>query len=92
MSDYITSLIRTWVPIAVGFALTWLATKLKIVIYPESTATVTAVSVSIVSGAYYSLVRWLETKSPQFGWLLGKAKAPSYVPEDPPAAGGFPLV
>jgi len=38
LSNFAVSLIRTWVPVGVGFLLTWLATSLKIVVDPSSQA------------------------------------------------------
>jgi hypothetical protein len=34
--------------------------------------------VSLLSGAWYALARWLEMKFPAFGWLLGYKSAPMY--------------
>lgn len=72
------SLIRTFVPILVGFVITVLA-KLKIDFHGDVTALVTAVSGYV----YYFVVRVLEHLSgnPKFGWLLGKAAQPVYKKE-----------
>jgi hypothetical protein len=39
---------------------------------------VEAGSIFVVSGAYYEIVRVIETKYPKAGWLLGVPKAPTY--------------
>lgn len=72
MSDFIASLIRTWVPIAIGFLVSWglLPTDL-------SDEAVLALS-ALIMGAYYLLARALERKWPVFGWLLGLPKTPTY--------------
>ena len=41
----------------------------------------------VVIGVYYLVVRFLETKVPAFGWLLGLAKLPTY----PAATGEVPV-
>jgi hypothetical protein len=74
MSDYIVSLIRTYVPMAVGFVAAWLLT---LGIEIDSAALELAL-VSILSGAYYALIRWAESRWPWFGKLLGKQTAPTY--------------
>lgn len=76
----LTSLIRTLVPIIVGFLLSLpIATKLG-VSSDEATQFITAV----VTAAYYVIVRALEHYgNPNFGWLLGAAKAPTYPPAAP---------
>lgn len=39
----------------------------------------------VMAAAYYALVRFLEQHKAQFGWLLGYAKQPLYVPGPAPA-------
>ncbi len=87
LTDYVTSLIRTWVPIGIGLAITWLSTKVGFVIDEQTKEQGIAFFIATAIGLYYSLIRWLETKVPQFGWLLGVAKMPGYAPinEAPPA-------
>lgn len=72
------SLIRTYVPIAVGLLLTWLAESTHLVISPKSEALLAGVAVAVLSAAYYSLVRLLEHYVPQLGVLLGVPKKPVY--------------
>ncbi len=71
-SNYITSVIRTIVPVIVGSVAGFLL-KHGIDIHGDELATV--LIAACISG-YYSLVRFIETKKPSFGWLLGVAKSP----------------
>lgn len=74
MSDNVTSIIRTVVPVIVGTAISWLARK---GIDVDGAAVAQAITVIII-GAYYAAVRWAENRWPRAGWLLGSAKAPTY--------------
>jgi len=79
MNDYVLSLVRTWVPIAVGAALSWLAVRYGIAV-PESISNeVTVALTGAVIAAYYGIVRALEKRWPSFGKLLGAAKKPVYM-------------
>lgn len=75
MNDLVVSLIRTYVPIAVGVALSALATIG--VTGVDSDAAVSAVT-GLTIGLYYALARALERKSPKAGVLLGHKAAPTY--------------
>lgn len=79
LNDTMISLIRTWVPIAVGAALAWLATAGLELDVETQTSLVIGLT-GLIQGAYYAVVRVLENRFPQIGWLLGKAKAPNYTP------------
>lgn len=81
ISDFVLSLIRTYLPIAVGSALVWAAAQTDIVIEPDSANGVIAVAVALVSGAYYLVARWLEGRWPWLSILLGtppKVSTPTY--------------
>jgi len=78
LSNFVVSLIRTYVPLAVGFALTWLASSLKVVVDPSSQAGLVALMVAVLSAAYYFLARLLEKQWPWLGVLLGAVAAPKY--------------
>lgn len=78
MGDQVVSLIRTWVPIGVGAALTWLASLLGVGLDANASAGFTAVVVALVSGAYYLLVRLAERRWPWVGVLLGTPRPPTY--------------
>jgi hypothetical protein len=84
MNNYIPSLIRTWVPVLIGSVAAWLFAKFGLVIDEDSKAQATAGFVAFVIGAYYAVVRYLETKYPLVGWLLGMPKQPGYAPGMPP--------
>jgi hypothetical protein len=77
MSDTLTSLIRTYVPIVVGSALSWLATKSIELDEATRTALITGVT-GICIALYYTAVRVLEKKWSVFGLLLGSRKQPEY--------------
>jgi hypothetical protein len=79
MNDLVTSWIRSVVPMIVGAALSWIALRTGIVIDEASQAGLVTAFTGLLSGLYYILVRWLETKFPQVGWLLGLPKQPGYV-------------
>lgn len=78
LSNYVISAIRTYVPIAAGLLLTWLASSLKIVIDPGSQAGLVALCVAALSTGYYALARLLEGKFPKLGVLLGVPARPTY--------------
>lgn len=78
MSDYVTSLVRTWVPVAVGSAVTWLGSTADIVVGDDATQGGIMFFTALVTGAYYALARLLERKFPWAGILLGKPSQPNY--------------
>ena len=85
MSDYLISLIRTAVPIAVGTALAWLSQTLGIVLDDDSSAQAATVVTALVIAVYYAVVRKLEQRWPAVGrWLLGlgATKTPVYAHPD----------
>lgn len=66
LSDSVARLVRTFVPIAVG----WLVSVLGL--SADMSAELTVTLSSLIMAGYYALARLLETKvSPEFGWLLG---------------------
>lgn len=77
MSDFVTSLIRTYVPIVVGALVAWLSSK-GIAIDPSDVVGFTAFLGAAFSGLYYLIARLLERRFPQLGFLLGSAKKPEY--------------
>lgn len=79
LSNWIISLIRTYVPVGVGLLVTWAATQLKIGgLDPSTKAALAALMVAIVTSLYYTVVRLLEHWKPQLGWLLGVPAKPNY--------------
>jgi hypothetical protein len=81
LGDNVISLIRTYVPMAVGFALSLFVSH-GLNVDPSLKITLTALITSGLSAAWYTLVRLLESMWPGFGWLLGVAKTPAYGTED----------
>jgi hypothetical protein len=75
LTDYIVSVIRTWVPILVGPVVVFL---LSLGIEFDSTALELFLA-SFLSGAYYALVRWAEGRWPWIGGLLGVKSTPTYL-------------
>lgn len=73
-SDLLKSLIRTVVPVVVGLIVSGFA-QLGIEV---PTAALSGLIDAVFVGAYYALIRVLETKSPSIGWFLGLPAAPEY--------------
>lgn len=90
--DQLISHIRTYVPIVVGTALTYVSRKTGFVVDEDAAASVTMLIAGIVTAAYYTLVRMIERVNPKLGWLLGVAKPPTYAktvtPQPPPPPPG----
>lgn len=80
LSNFVIGAVRTYVPIAVGFLLTWLATSLHVVVDPSSQAGLIGLCVALLSSGYYALARLLEKWQPALGVLLGVPSAPAYQP------------
>nr|PZN23927.1 MAG: hypothetical protein DIU75_04190 [Mycolicibacterium hassiacum] len=78
LSDGVVSLIRTYVPLAVGVAVTYLARKLGVVLDEDTSAMASSAAVAVVTAVYYAAARALESRWPTLGVLLGAARAPSY--------------
>lgn len=81
MNDFVTSLIRTWVPIGVGSLLTWLATNYNIVIDDNASSSLVVGFAALVIAVYYAIARAVEKAFPALGKLLvglGIGKAPEY--------------
>lgn len=77
MNDLAISFIRTYVPIAVGSFISWLATK-GLSLDAQTSAGLITFLTGLIIAAYYGIVRLLERKFPQVGLLLGAAKKPEY--------------
>lgn len=78
MNNFFTSLVRTYVPLAVGALAAWLATK-GLALDLETTAGLVIFLTGALQGTYYLVVRLLERKFPQLGVLLGSTQKPVYV-------------
>ena len=78
MSNFITSLIRTYVPIAVGAIASFLLTS-GIEIDANAQLGLVTFLTAVLQGAYYLVARLLEKKFPSIGGLLlGSSKKPEY--------------
>jgi hypothetical protein len=77
MSDFVISLIRTWIPVAVGLAVAFLVSA-GFDIDPDLEIQLSGAVVGLVSALYYGLARILEGRWPALGYLLGVAKPPAY--------------
>jgi uncharacterized membrane protein (DUF441 family) len=78
MNSFVTSLIRTYVPIGVGAVIAWLAT-LGLQLDAETQTSLVIALTGIIQAAYYFIARWIEKRFPQIGTiLLGSSKAPVY--------------
>lgn len=75
MNPFAASLIRTIVPVVVGSILGLFA-RIGLNIDVEGQQALSTLIDSAFIGGYYIVVRLIETKVPQVGWLLGLAKTP----------------
>jgi len=77
LSNFAIAVIRTLVPIVVGWVVALLAAA-NIPISPEvETGAVLSLS-TLVASLYYIGVAWLERRFKWVGWLLGVARNPVY--------------
>lgn len=77
MSNFITSLIRTYVPIGVGAVISYFAT-LGLEIDADTQLQLVLALTAVIQAAYYFIARKLEKKYPQLGFLLGTGAQPTY--------------
>jgi hypothetical protein len=83
-NDKAVSWIRTAVPIIIGVVFSW-AVRHGLPVGGIDDGSAATYVTPLAIAAYYSVVRTLEAKWPQLGWLLGVAKQPQYVPGPAPA-------
>lgn len=81
-SALLPSLVRTLVPLIVGWVLSLPLTPVVLDVLAVTTAdagrAVTAAATAVITAVYYVAVRWLETHGrPRLGWLLGWAAQPT---------------
>lgn len=76
MTDFVISLIRTWVPIGVGAFLAWLF-EFGLDLYSVEGELTVAIT-GVLAAVYYFAVRVAAEKWPAVGVLLGYNKAPAY--------------
>lgn len=78
MNSFVTSQIRTYVPILVGGFVSWLVT-LGINLDADSQAGLIVFLTGVLQAVYYFVARLLERRWPQVGAiLLGSSKQPVY--------------
>ncbi|MDJ0338276.1 hypothetical protein [Cryobacterium sp. PH31-O1] len=77
MSNFFIAIIRTFVPIAVGAVVGWLA-SVGLELDPEVQAQAVLGISTLAASLYYLGVAALAAKVPAFGWLLGVARNPVY--------------
>lgn len=78
MNNFVTSLIRTYVPIVVGAIASYLVTA-GIEIDANAQLGLVTFLTAVLQGAYYLAARLLEKKFPSIGGLLlGSSKKPEY--------------
>lgn len=79
MNNFVTSQIRTYVPIAVGSVFSWLLLNYGLNLDREIVTQVSALLTAGIIALYYLLARTLERRWPQVGkWLLGSGQQPVY--------------
>jgi len=71
----VASLARTFVPALVGGLFTWLAST-GLEVDPQLEGLITVAMFGLFTGMYYAAVRFVETKLPWVGILIGYAKSP----------------
>lgn len=82
--NLIPSLVRTYVPLIVGYLVGWLST-LGITVTDDQKAALVGGIGTVAAALYYLLARILETKVPALTWLLGSPVQPvAYQPESRP--------
>jgi hypothetical protein len=75
----VPSLIRTYVPVAIGLLASYLLVHFGFSVDPGAQAGLTALLTALITGVYYAGVRWLERKYPALSFLLGHKAQPVYV-------------
>lgn len=91
VSNLLLSLIRTWVPIGVGALISWLA-SLGIDVDTQTKGSLVIAMTALITGLYYTLVRLLERRYPQLGFLLGTPVQPVYTVARPSPVADNPVV
>lgn len=79
VGDALKALVRTIVPLIVGYLLGLLALA-GIGLPPGSSQLLELILTTVFTAAYYALVRWLSTRWEWVGWLLGYPTNPTYEP------------
>ena len=77
MDSLVTSFIRTYVPIAVGAGISWLALE-RIEIDAETQTALAVGLTGVLQSVYYTAVRTIALKWPSVEILLGRRSQPEY--------------
>lgn len=77
-NDRILAFFRTYIPYAVGLAVTWLFVHTGLNLEGPVAVAAVAFLTAAVTNAYYVLVRLLEVKVPVLGIFLGWPRQPEY--------------
>lgn len=68
---WVESVIRTWVPIAIGAVLAWVNAHWEIVLAGDASTTAIIIATAAVTAGYYALARLVERRWPSLGrWLV----------------------
>lgn len=78
MNNFVTSLIRTYVPIGVGAMASYLLSQGLELDASAQLGLITFLT-AILQGVYYLVARILERRFPQLSFLLGSSAQPKYV-------------
>jgi hypothetical protein len=81
VNDFVVSLIRTYVPLAVGYLVAWLASTFNIVIPDDASQGLVLFVGAVLTAVYYLVARGVEAAWPGLGKILvglGIGKAPQY--------------
>jgi len=89
LHDYLTSQIRTLVPIGVGALISYLSLK-GVELDGETQELLTIGGTALTTSLYYAAARGIEMKWPKAGrWLLGSQRKPQYQGSDLSGAAGI---
>lgn len=78
MQNYFTSVVRTVVPYAVGWLVSWALVTFGITVPDDVRISLEGFLTFAIGTAYYVIVRKLEAKHEWVGWLLGSPNPPEY--------------
>ena len=70
--------IRTYIPVYVGLAITWLAENVGVIIDDDTSMALKLGAAGVVVSVYYAVARRLEARWPAAGRLLGIPTQPVY--------------
>ncbi|WP_409047041.1 hypothetical protein AB2L57_10625 [Microbacterium sp. HA-8] len=79
LSNTLIGLIRTSVPLAVGWLMTQLA-LLGVTLPPGTELELASAGTALAAALYWATVTWLAKRWPSAGWLLGNPSQPVYTP------------